>query len=528
MAARETTAASAFFSNSAPAEIIAHILGLCKSTRDVLALASTCRHIYGIWQANTAATLWSVWLRELPHFGDALTAVRLTRLVVDAECQGILPPMGVSPSEYSGLAQRPDFSEIQAVFGFHRLARALVTIFRIYRGYLPHDLERNDYDMEAPDRMPEWESRLHRAIYRILVAGAALAGAYNEPLFLAEKHGDPDIRCLPGVDDLGDKHFSFFAQFAVSNMEASPESEEAVFGPLGDWLLESILSDEHAKAAIAKRFAQGRGRSKHCTSREDDCPLELTGGGTHSDAHLVTWELMQMLWVYEHLGRGAWKGNDEDNIPQVAIRRPSSYSGTDVEQDDSSEAEETVQDPLKTPLVVFMGLFKAEKVSLLENISQGRRHHLQACLAVHDNRKTEDSDSDSEEGGFPVGESIAVTFNRLFRDSGRPNHIMDSSGDETEDPIAPPQLKFFEYFLRRYLGARFVDNTFGEDFEYGTRPYDEFMKSFAVFSHDDVAKRAPYYQATSEIRNADFLEGSEMLTGWAPPPERYYRGPDEW
>ena len=60
-----------------PVEIVLRILQCCHSTRDLLALVSTCQHVRHVWHGNenAAAALWPVWLREIPHFQDAIAAV---------------------------------------------------------------------------------------------------------------------------------------------------------------------------------------------------------------------------------------------------------------------------------------------------------------------------------------------------------------------------------------------------------------------------------------------------------------------
>jgi hypothetical protein len=58
-----------------PPEIIVQIFQCCNTTGDVLALASTCRCLHGVWQVNTAAALWPVLVRELPLLPDTLVAV---------------------------------------------------------------------------------------------------------------------------------------------------------------------------------------------------------------------------------------------------------------------------------------------------------------------------------------------------------------------------------------------------------------------------------------------------------------------
>jgi hypothetical protein len=75
MTVREKPRTNGFMAQSGPAELILYILQCCHSTRDLLALVSTCRHVCDVYRGNTAAALWPVWLREIPHFQDAVMAV---------------------------------------------------------------------------------------------------------------------------------------------------------------------------------------------------------------------------------------------------------------------------------------------------------------------------------------------------------------------------------------------------------------------------------------------------------------------
>ncbi len=75
MATQEMPREPGFLARSGPPELILCILQSCGSTRDLLALVSSCRYIYQVWQANPAAVLWPVWLREIPHVQDAIMAV---------------------------------------------------------------------------------------------------------------------------------------------------------------------------------------------------------------------------------------------------------------------------------------------------------------------------------------------------------------------------------------------------------------------------------------------------------------------
>jgi hypothetical protein len=72
---REQPWTNGFMAQSGQAEHNLYILQCCHSTRDLLALVATCRHVCDVYRGNTAAALWPVWLREIPHFQDVVMAV---------------------------------------------------------------------------------------------------------------------------------------------------------------------------------------------------------------------------------------------------------------------------------------------------------------------------------------------------------------------------------------------------------------------------------------------------------------------
>jgi hypothetical protein len=78
MTTRDTAGtAERSLARAGPSELIVHILQSCDSTRDVLALVSTRRHVCEAWRANVVAALLPRWLLEIPHFRDAVLAVSL-------------------------------------------------------------------------------------------------------------------------------------------------------------------------------------------------------------------------------------------------------------------------------------------------------------------------------------------------------------------------------------------------------------------------------------------------------------------
>jgi hypothetical protein len=92
-----------FMARSGPVEIILRILQCCHSTRDLLALVSTCRHVCSVWRGNVAAELWPVWLREIPHFQDAVMAVSMGTAPPSCYyCQGSNVASGSGPHDTAG------------------------------------------------------------------------------------------------------------------------------------------------------------------------------------------------------------------------------------------------------------------------------------------------------------------------------------------------------------------------------------------------------------------------------------------
>ena len=437
---------------------------------------------------------------------------RMTELVVQAERRGELPPTRITPDLLQ--RQQPTLSELRAAFGLHRLSRAIAACLCSLDLTYPDDRPGGDLGPpEDPARMPEWTARVSHAVFRLLIVGAALAGAYKEPLFKALEHPDPEIQALPRRvprepshitwewardNKLGHKEIAFLLQFAVCDLDASLEAQDAVFGPIADWLLESILSDKESRQAMADRFEQRRGRATYCLHWEEweeeglQCPVGLLtdGRGTYSDAHLVVWELMKMLWLVEqvHPIAGSYSVLD-----RLTSRPPSTTQGVD--------AGEHSQGPLESAVAVFFGMFRAEETLLTARRLKGPIENLITYPAVPETKEEGYGD-----GKLPSTMSVVVFFDYIFNNSGQPNHI------EGPKYLVPPlELKFFEYFLQRHLGLCFNDGAFIDDpgSESDDRSYERFVDTATIFSHDDVENRC----AMSDALNfADFLDGSEMLT----------------
>ena len=422
----------------------------------------------------------------------------MTQVVVDAERRGALPPTGITPRQLQHDREQPTLPELRAAFGLHRLSRAIATCFCSQDLSCPSDRHGCTRIPEDPARSPEWSARVSHAVFRLLILGAALAGAYKEPLLRAMEHPDPEIRALPDseLSSLSQKQMAFLLQFAVCDLGATLEAQDAVFGPIAEWLLESILSDQESRQAMTERFEQRCGRAGFCISHEEDaerenCPVGFTddAAGSHSDAHLVVWELMKMFWLVERV-RPYGLEQDQSVLDRDTPCPPSTQY---------TVADENSSGPLESAVAVFFGMFRAEETIL--STPPGRWSRLKTYPAVSE---TVEGDRGNEK--FLGGMSVAQFFGSIFDDSGRPNHI-----DEVDVPVAPLEMKFFEYFLQRHLGLCLDCQAFREDeLEFMERSFQDFTGTLAIFSHDDVEGRQPF-DGWGDLDGADYLGGSEML-----------------
>ncbi len=137
------------------------------------------------------------------------------------------------------------------------------------------------------------------------------------------------------------------------------------------------------------------------------------GAHSHSDAHLVVWELMKMLWLVEQVRPYYYDGVLDRSTPL-----PSSTQGVDADKNNRGT--------LKSATAVFFGIFGAEETLLLSK--KKPLENIITSLAV----------PKTKEGNV----SVAAFFDYIFNYSGRPNHI-----EEAGSPVLPLKLKFIGYFL---------------------------------------------------------------------------------
>ncbi len=354
-------------------------------------------------------------------------------------------------------------------------------------------------DLDATRTVP-----MRKAIYRILIVGASLAGAYSEPLFRAQEEGiDTDWPKILTAS-IENKQLDFLEKFALYNINSSVKENETVFSSVAEWLLQSILMDTKGRTAMAQRFDEGVGRALACQNRRD-CPVRLTGSGTggddapDSDSHFVVWQVMQMIWVALHIEQSVFRpfkseafGPDNPAyVGQNVIRGP-------LEQDEGH---------YRRMPAVFYGVFEVEMVTVPKLIARRQEPMIMAdsmgtaAQAGDSTQRTVSYIQDSLSEELPVRFLLA----KLFRLSKKPNHVR-MGNTAHGNPVAPLTSKFFEYFLQHFLGVRY-----SHAWEDAPGNGIQFLAGLSLFTDDDP--KYFHLGPGESIYDAYFLDGSEFLSG---------------
>lgn len=372
------------------------------------------------------------------------------------------------PDEYSSRIAEPTVEDIQAVMALDRFAGRLQDSFCTPEVVFPADCDRSSRipKPETPDRLQEWSSRVRKSIYRTFMLGAALAPVYCEPTRQSRAHSDPDIQSIGSPNDqLSNKQMVFLSQFAVYNLHATRQEDDDAFGTTAEWLAESILADSRSRKDMAERFEHKIGRAEYCQVM-GNCPaVLLEPDGTHSDAHLLIWQVAQALWAHFHIDFSA-----VDDFRQRLSRDP------------GSAASPTREKARMSPRVVLFGSFNPEP------------------LILHEHASDAEASSTRVEATCP----FLSYSSQIFCRSGAPNKT-EPYGDE----LPPLTVKFFNYFFRRFVGLQFRDGMFTLD---TNNLVQEFYQGIAIFSHDNVQGRSMCAADDDpNVASGDVLNGVEIL-----------------
>ncbi|KAJ6783331.1 hypothetical protein PWT90_08682 [Aphanocladium album] len=456
-------------------------------------MASSCKQLYELWTAHGAAVLWTIWKKEVPALEEALLSLRVAQFVHNCEARKEPLPHSIIVSEFDGRCKKPTLSELGNVWGQHLIAAKVCAQIERCCDFYPGDAYPS---LEHPDHVEECTERIHKAIYRVLIAGAALAGVYNAPRYTSNPI-DPSTA-------LTAEQRQKLMECPAFNMVSSDSDDDDMFGPFATWLCDSILADSKARHDMAQRHERKTGRGLCCVRNQEiedhldridgedeeinlrECHLLDSNGLSHSDTHLVTWQVMQMLHVHQRLNSTIKESPNVTPPPGD----PSAYR--------------------KIP-IVFFGEFCAREVCFTRITVHDRKvEHVvvrPAAYRIADKRRIHYSEAQGQDHWGTV-------LNWVNYSSGQPNTYID-----TNQPTTPLGWKLFDYLLRRFARVRFPPDYFQEEWSQHWRDLMTFQASFNIFSSDEVPGRQPMQ---SEYVDGDFFDGSELLTRIGPELATYY------
>ncbi|KAF7126020.1 hypothetical protein CNMCM5793_002379 [Aspergillus hiratsukae] len=419
-------------------EIIIEILKTYETVEDVVVCASACKQFHGVWLCNAPQIIWPIGQKQILAFDDALMAVRATQIVLESFQKGELPPDPFPLSTLSGAIRKPSLIEFQQVRDYEHLAKCAEEIY--LKG--GRDL-RNEIQRDQPDGTTLWalwRERFHSSIYRVLLAGAVLYRAYQEPMYLAAHWGLPNflekyVEEL-GSDDIssepvGINELDYLTSFAPYNLGDSG-SVHGDFKTLAEFLVQQGKKRAHQQelhpqtTEILPHFLTPRGLSS-------------------SEAAVLFIELGQMLFALEVLV------GIQDRKSIIVNGNGSKEHGR------SGIAPDLPHNPARTAPVVLFGNFFLEYISTPAVAANAVDSHLVATPVGH-----------------PLQARPGIGFQHinqflydLHKMAGRGNRFA------SQIPAPYPHHKVFEYMFGEYLGLRFVDSEFHE--HYGAFSEDGFI-----------------------------------------------------
>jgi hypothetical protein len=382
--------------------------------------------------------------------------VRATAIVLKAELAGNRPP-GINIMSLSGNSKFPDFAEVKKVLNMQYLVRCIEYMYfnsthRHWGDQNPNNLfEKMKYGSYPSERrrFPEclkegipgaedatidsFRGSFYRAMYRLLIAGAVLTGAYMDPLFRAREEGNAGFHLRNGytlfqddcweqivemdVSEQGsheDDDLPYIRRSPVYNYDITDWSDigqwkyreyEAIFGPFASWIVED-------------------GRNRQHEQSQNPAGIKPDWAESSDDVGAVR-ELMLLMVAYDH-----FNSKLENKVRDRNGNGPG-YLGN------------------RTVSIVRFGVFKVEKITMPTTIEDLKSEYLFAefhpCF--------EDS----------AGKDIPYQFDVWWACSG----ILDGLNKRwaynrwnRENPGPPPMLELWHFALRRYLNLGFRKETF--------------------------------------------------------------------
>lgn len=408
--------------------------------------------------------------------------------MVDEQINGQLPHTNIPLSQLGSNSRWPDVSEMQAVCRLHKVAVALELRFVASEYAFPrNDQMEATQTPEPAEHMDEWTGGMHRAIYRSLIASAALVSVYFEPCLAAQLSTDLEVRRLVTTQRISDTQRAFLRQFTAYNPWLDDDLDHAVFGNIGDWLIHNILADVELRVAMEKSFSKNTGRGLSCSKRRrydlklneateltpgpEPCAVHLDGY-SHADAHFVALEVMRMLWACGNITKHVHYGGSFSELPILEV----SYSPI-ILRDWYTPARVS----FTASLVNQTPLFKP----------QLHIHLLSKCAQEN---------------------SIWFLMDQA---KPRPGSRVDLERQGIYMPCL--QFKFFLYFLHHHLQATFHPLFFQEeDSNDVLNNWGYFQQDLGIFASDQVPGRRTYYPNPDVFPEEGILDGADLLVDSVP------------
>jgi hypothetical protein len=360
----------------------------------------------------------------------------------------VLPPNVADIETLSGFSCKPDLVELKQVMDLQHLVRCLEHTFFywqqcshgngashwfMYEAHPPEDRWAHSgrrWPDEAAANLKLWQVRFYRSMYRLFLAGAVFARAYNQPFFSYSKFESLGYR-------EGDAEFqAYLERSATYNFRVDDDdAEDAVFGPFATWLIANAKAEARRRNFDVPAYWY-RQAEKEGESRQFDL-----------ESVYAEWELMTMLLAYEHLHVKFVNGNGESALGRYKPPEP-------------------MPEKTRKVHVVLFGAFVLEEITMPALVGD------MASLFLVANPVQPKPAAGSAESRLsnPYSWDIPTLLGRAY----------DQAPHYHNGYCAPePPLQFFTFALRKYFNSQIYDGVLNEG--WNMAPYRIFLYDSNLF-----------------------------------------------
>ena len=278
------------------------------------------------------------------------------------------------------------------------------------------------------EKCPRLRDNVRKAVFRVFITGAALAGAYTEPFLEAKRTGMTQVN-----------NFAFLRDFILYNPYVKSEAKVAEFEHLAIWLVDDILSDHESRQLLETKIRECGGMGNKCSPTRP-CASVSPGNDDCISRHLIECNIMQMLWVYRHMWKTMNPGADRYDwrtSKQLTIQRQAQLQAAANSQDN----------PDRVSIVLF-GRFRVQNVVISGILSHRRTlGHLGSPAPYIIQNPATSIFNPKLHTEVTVDHSVLTLMSWVFRFTPRPS----ATGQYNRLPL---DYAFFDYVLKQYAGVR--------------------------------------------------------------------------